>query len=69
MAARLLRWARSAFPEDRTIQSGLLMGHNYETGVSARSLYIRHREWEAERAPAEEPLGYEVDRSALSRRT
>lgn len=63
MAARLLRWARSAFPEDRTIQSGLLMGHNYETGVSARSLFMRHREWEREHAPAEEPLGYEVDRT------
>lgn len=64
MAERYLRWARSAFPEDRTIQSGLLMGHNYESGVSARSLYQDHKAWAADWAPLEEPLGYEVDRTA-----
>jgi protein O-GlcNAc transferase len=64
MAERYLRWARSAFPEDRTIQSGLLMGHNYESGVSARSLYQDHKAWAADWAPLEEPLGYDVDRMA-----
>tara|TARA_E500000305_G_scaffold66918_1_gene53243 strand:- start:2470 stop:4836 length:2367 start_codon:yes stop_codon:yes gene_type:complete len=64
MAERYLRWARSAFPEDRTIQSGLLMGHNYESGVSARSLYRDHKAWAADWAPREEPLDYEVDRTA-----
>ncbi|WP_193172667.1 tetratricopeptide repeat protein [Nisaea nitritireducens] len=62
MAERYLRWARSAFPEDRTIQSGLLMGHNYESGVSARSLYQDHKAWAADWAPREEPLDYDVDR-------
>ena len=67
LAERSLRWARSAFPEDRTIQSGLLMGHNYETGVSARSLYLDHRAWAEDWAPAEEPLDYDVDRTAERR--
>lgn len=64
LAEHSLRWARSAFPEDRTIQSGLLMGHNYESGVSARSLYLDHRAWAEDWAPAEEPLDYDVDRKA-----
>lgn len=63
MAERYLRWARSAFPEDRTIQSGLLMGCNYESGVSARSLYRDHKGWAENWAPREEPLDYEVDRT------
>lgn len=60
-AARALRWAGAALPDAPNIQSGLLMGHNYETGVSAASLFQRHRAWATEKAPAEEPLGYEVD--------
>ncbi|MEP3114812.1 hypothetical protein [Nisaea sp.] len=63
MADRYLRWARCAFPEDRTIQSGLLMGHNYESGVSAPSLYRDHASWAADWAPPEEPLSYVVDRT------
>lgn len=64
MAERYMRLGRSAFPEDRTIQSGLLMGHNYESGVSARSLHRNHTSWAADWAPLEEPLDYAVDRTA-----
>ncbi|UUX51357.1 hypothetical protein NUH88_06585 [Nisaea acidiphila] len=62
-AERCLRWAAVAYPEAGNVQSGLVMGHNYETGVTAESLYRRHRSWAEHMAPEEEPLSYEVDLS------
>lgn len=62
-AERYLRWAAVVFPDAGNIQSGLIMGHNYETGVSAKSLYLQHRDWAERCAPAEEPLAYDVDLS------
>ncbi|WP_193188890.1 O-linked N-acetylglucosamine transferase family protein [Nisaea sediminum] len=56
-----LRRAATVFPDAGNVQSGLIMGHNYETGVSAESLYRRHRDWAERCAPAEEPLSYDVD--------
>jgi len=61
-AERCLRWAAAAFPEASNVQSGLMMGHNYESGVSAQSLFERHRAWAERRAPREEKLSYIVDR-------
>ncbi|WP_420403727.1 tetratricopeptide repeat protein [Nisaea sp.] len=59
---RYLRWASAVFPDAGNVQSGLIMGPNYESGVSAQSLFRRHREWAERWAPAEEALSYDVDR-------
>lgn len=62
--ARYLLQSAVVEPGDPTIGSALLMGHNYESGVSAASLDRAHRRWAERAAPAELPLGYEVDRNA-----